>query len=156
MSASRSLWDDSEKSLLRQIHSEIPGASLRHIWQAFDLENHQRRTKNAVKAKIKDLGLSAERDVVPTPLEEISIPSRWHSEMRYDWSIPELGIFIPLHPLIAEARQHATHIQAVGYASSVSPGTRWASVLGRADISRLRCSEADKVALRTYMNYLQK
>jgi hypothetical protein len=75
--------------------------------------------------------------------------------MRYNWRAPELRIPIPLHPLIAEARRHAAHVQTTGYASNVSPTTRWASILGGADISGLKCAEADRVALKAYMDYLQ-
>jgi len=39
----------------------MPGALLREISLAFGKRNHQKRTKWAVKAKIKDLGLSVER-----------------------------------------------------------------------------------------------
>lgn len=69
--------------------------------------------------------------------------------------MPELRVDIPLHPLIAEARRHAASVQMAGYASSVSATTRWAVMLGEADIAGLRCAEADRVALRNYMDYLQ-
>jgi len=75
--------------------------------------------------------------------------------MRYNWSVPELRIHIPLHPLIAEARRHTADVQVIGYASNVSPTTRWASILGVADISRLICAEDDRVVLKAYMEYLQ-
>jgi hypothetical protein len=69
--------------------------------------------------------------------------------------MPELQIFIPLHPLIAEARRHVARVQTIGYASSVSATTRWAVILREADIARLRYGEVDKAALRVYMDYLQ-
>jgi hypothetical protein len=66
--------------------------------------------------------------------------------MRYAWSMPELGIFIPLHPLIAEARRHA---------SGVFETSKWSSIVGGADISGVKCAEEDRVALRNYLDYLR-
>jgi hypothetical protein len=68
----------------------------------------------------------------------------------------ELGIFIPLYPLIANARQYAACALMPRHASGVSKTSKWPSTLGGADISRVRCSEEDKVALRNYLNYLKR
>ncbi|RDL36283.1 uncharacterized protein BP5553_06895 [Venustampulla echinocandica] len=160
MSANRSPWSDAELSLLRQVHSENPGAELRNVWRTFSERNGENRSKNAVKSKMKDLGLVAERGhhdaTMSTPSKGgSSICSQQSLSMRYNWIAPELPIFMPLHPLIAEARRHAAVVQTVGYASSVSPTTRWASILGKADISGLRCAEPDRAALHAYMEYLQ-
>jgi hypothetical protein len=76
--------------------------------------------------------------------------------MRYAWSVPELGIFIPLYPLIADARRYAARALTPGHASGVSETSRWPSTLGGADISRVRCSEEDRVALRNYLDYLKR
>ena len=64
MSVHRYPWDDSETSLLRQIRSELPDGKLSQISEAFTARNHQSRTKNAVKGKLRDLGLH-ERSTLP-------------------------------------------------------------------------------------------
>ncbi len=69
--------------------------------------------------------------------------------------MPELGIFIPLHPLIAEARRHASRAMTPGYTGGVYEASKWPSELAGADISGVRCEEADRMALRNYLNYLK-
>lgn len=81
MSASRTQWDDSEELLLRQVFSEMPEAALHQIWQAFDRQNYQQRTKNAVKAKIKDLKLSVERGQQAYPVESAVLRGKGHDEV---------------------------------------------------------------------------
>jgi hypothetical protein len=76
--------------------------------------------------------------------------------MRYDWSVPELRIFIPLHPLIADARRHAAHVSRVGHVKDYSTNIRWPSTLGKADISGIRCPHQDRVVLKNYLDYLKK
>ena len=75
------------------------------------------------------------------------------TEMRYAWSVPELGMKIPLHPLIAEARRHAARGPVLGHVSDMSLG--WPSTLGRKDVSGLRCAEEDRVTLGKYLDYLK-
>jgi hypothetical protein len=59
-------------------------------------------------------------------------------------------IYIPTHPLIAEAARTLIpeHIES-------SPNLGWLPTLGEADISRLRRTEEDKVVLKIYMDYLR-
>jgi hypothetical protein len=76
--------------------------------------------------------------------------------MRYAWTMPELDIFIPLHPLIAEARRHTSRALMLGHASGVSETSKWPSTLGEADISGVRCTDEDRVALRNYLDHLQR
>lgn len=71
--------------------------------------------------------------------------------MGYDWNT----VFIPLHPLIAEARRHAARTMIHMSPDGVSSTTKWPSALGQVDLSQLNCLEADRVALRNYFEYLE-
>jgi hypothetical protein len=59
----------------------MPGATLNQIWEAFDRQNYQKRTKLAVKAKIKDLGLSVERGKQICPLVSSMLSQKGYDEV---------------------------------------------------------------------------
>lgn len=68
--------------------------------------------------------------------------------------MPELGILLPLHPLIAEARQYAASPQTPGHCGDLCLALPWPSTLGKDSISKLKCTEKDKRVLQMYMDYL--
>jgi hypothetical protein len=67
--------------------------------------------------------------------------------------VPELGFLLPLHPLIAEARNYIANPQKPGHCEDLA--LPWPPTLGKDNISKLKCTEKDKLVLQQYMDYLR-
>jgi len=52
-----------------------------------------------------------------------------------------LGVFLPLHPLLAEARQYAARPETARYFEDLYVALPWLPTLGKDPISQLRCGE---------------
>jgi hypothetical protein len=68
--------------------------------------------------------------------------------------MPELGFFLPLYPLIAEARHYTANSQKPGYYKDLRLALPWLTTLGADSISKLKYTEKDKVMLQQYMDHL--
>jgi len=66
-----------------------------------------------------------------------------------------LGIFLPIHPLLAEARQHAARPQTLRHGKDFCVELPWLSILENDTIAQLKCGKKDKLALQQYMDYLK-
>jgi len=75
-------------------------------------------------------------------------------EAQYEWGIRELGIFLPIHPLLAEARQYVANPQTLRHCEDPRVALPWLPMLEHKTISELKCREEDKLALQQYMDYL--
>ncbi|KAG4412486.1 hypothetical protein IFR04_014380 [Cadophora malorum] len=108
---------------------------------------------------------------MPTTLRDLGLPKRskvglkvsmklakpFHRDRplpRYEWGVLELGVFLPLHPLLAEARQYAARPETARYFEDLYVALPWLPTLGKDPISQLRCGEKDKLALQQYMEHL--
>ncbi|OBT40481.1 hypothetical protein VE00_07889 [Pseudogymnoascus sp. WSF 3629] len=81
----------------------MPVSYLRDLFNA-GKPQHKQRSHNAVKNRVRSLRskwykrwLKERKDIVPTTSTS-SATSLFNN--KYAWSAPELGIFIPLHPLL--------------------------------------------------------
>ncbi|PVH75947.1 hypothetical protein DL98DRAFT_536113 [Cadophora sp. DSE1049] len=158
MSQRRLPWSPTEKALLRRILAERPQASLSEHTMVFNNRNFRYRSEHAVKVmKRKQLWPQPNdsRDFLSSPQQrqpEEYLQNLADHSADYDWSSIETGIFIPLHPLIAEARRHSAFSLMPDYTVDASVATDWPLVLCTADISALNCSKEDKDALRNYLD----
>ncbi|KAH8772313.1 hypothetical protein BGZ57DRAFT_895199 [Hyaloscypha finlandica] len=183
MSDQRLIWADDEYSLLISTRQELPRATIEELTNAYNQSSRRKRSPIAVRTKLRTLGLSGKPKsnvrlpVMPANLRGLGLPNRRRVSIglpikpakspkesqwtyvsppaRYDWSVPELGFFLPLHPLIAEARHYAANSQTPGHCEDLRLALPWPTTLGADSISKLKCTEKDKLVLQQYMDYLR-
>ncbi|KAH6704162.1 hypothetical protein BKA61DRAFT_617995 [Leptodontidium sp. MPI-SDFR-AT-0119] len=151
-------------------------ATVKDLTQVFNMSNHRERSTTVVRTKLRMLGMSRRPVTFPTmpaTLRDLASPKRSKGSSsfkismklakplqrdrplaRYEWGVLELGVFLPLHPLLAEARQHAAKPQTPRYPEDLYVALPWLSTLGKDTILKLKCGEKDKLALQQYMEYL--
>ncbi|KAH8790882.1 hypothetical protein F5882DRAFT_460694 [Hyaloscypha sp. PMI_1271] len=131
MSDQRLIWADDEYSLL--------------IKQPPEKVSYYTNVRLPVMpANLRGLGLPNRRRVsIGLPIKPAKSPkeSQWtyvSPPARYDWSVPELGFFLLLHPLIAEARHYAANSQTPGHCEDLRLALPWPTTLGADSISKLK------------------
>jgi hypothetical protein len=69
--------------------------------------------------------------------------------------VPERGISLPVHPLIADARRHALCSKTIGFDDDPFPRIVWPIKFTDEEIWALECTEEDKVALKQYFDFFK-
>ncbi|KFX89753.1 hypothetical protein V490_06825, partial [Pseudogymnoascus sp. VKM F-3557] len=106
MSVRRVKWEANEKLQMKRLfrsHPLKPASYIENLFNAGKPE-HQRRSLNAIKFRVSSLKkewyrrwLKERKGIVPTAPAS-SATSLFNN--KYAWSAPDMGIFIPLHPLL--------------------------------------------------------
>jgi hypothetical protein len=65
-----------------------------------------------------------------------------------------MGLSVPRHPLIAEARMYANKIQDMAGSLDSIPMPQWPAELTSMDVSGLPCADKDRGVVKEYLRYL--